>query len=247
MTADPSYLLRKLELSLPLIGLYDAPDPGAFRPLVSPPGGAWACVFMFFERWLRGETLHLTAETHGCGGAGRYLFGIDVEPSEEQLAFFVDRHGMKAARELMAGEGSAAYRPRNRHMLMGPLREGEGDHLLTVTFLVNSDQLAALVWGAHYCHAPEEGALVTAPFSSGCGLLAAMLSELDRPHGVIGATDLAMRRYVPPSVLAFTVTKPLFEELCRLDDRSFLAKEWMEGLRRSRPGGLGHVDGKRKS
>ncbi len=241
-TAGPSYLVARLDLKLPVIGIYDAPDPEAFRPLVSPPVGAWACIFMFSERWRRGETLHLTAERCGCGGAGHYLFGKEFASRRERLAFFVDRHGMKAARDLLAGEDVAPYRPRHRNVLIGPLREGQEEHLVSVTFLVNPDQLAALVWGAHYHHAPAEGALVTAPFSSGCGLLAAMLGARHLPRGVIGGTDLAMRRFLPPSVLAFTVTKPLFEELCRLDDRSFLGKEWLEELRRSRPGGLGGTD-----
>ena len=37
---DPSRLLSELDLHTPLIGLYDAPDPEAFAPLVAPPKGA---------------------------------------------------------------------------------------------------------------------------------------------------------------------------------------------------------------
>lgn len=242
MQPDPSFLVDRLDLSLPLIGLYDAPDPEPFRPLVAPKEGAWACVFMFFPRWKRGETLHLTRECHGCGGAGSYLLGVEGRPEEERLAFLVDEHGTKADRSLLAGREPRGHRPEHPHVLLGPLNPDQYDHLLSVTFLVNPDQLAALVWGAHYRHAPEEGALVAAPFSAGCGLLAAMLGDLSEPRATIGATDLAMRRYLPPDLLAFSATKPLFEELCRLDDRSFLGREWLGALRKARGGRLVPAD-----
>ena len=59
---------------------------------------------------------------------------------------------------------------------------------------------------------------MTAPFSSGCGQLAAAVGDLEAPRAVIGATDQAMREFLPPGVLAFTVTKPMFELLCRWAD-----------------------------
>ena len=44
---DPTRLIRELDLRLPLTGLYDAPDPEAFVPLVAPKagGGGGPCVF----------------------------------------------------------------------------------------------------------------------------------------------------------------------------------------------------------
>lgn len=37
MSPSPDFLLARLEYELPLIGLYDTPDPDAFAPLVRPP------------------------------------------------------------------------------------------------------------------------------------------------------------------------------------------------------------------
>jgi len=34
--------------------------------------------------------------------------------------------------------------------------------------------------------------------------------------------------------MAFTVTKPLFEKLCRLDEKSFLHKPFWQNLRKKR-------------
>jgi hypothetical protein len=35
-------------------------------------------------------------------------------------------------------------------------------------------------------------------------------------------------------ILAFTVTKPMFEQLCALDERSFLFKPFLKNLRKAR-------------
>jgi hypothetical protein len=57
---------------------------------------------------------------------------------------------------------------------------------------------------------------------------------LSIPQAIIGATDIAMRRYLPPDTLAFTVTRPMFEQLCALDEQSFLHKPFWERLRGAR-------------
>jgi hypothetical protein len=46
--------------------------------------------------------------------------------------------------------------------------------------------------------------------------------------------DIAMRRYLPPDIIAFTVTKPMYEELCRLDKNSFLSKPFWKDLQKAR-------------
>jgi hypothetical protein len=70
MQPDPIALLQEIDLDIPLIGVYDAPDASPFEPLVRPRAGTHPCVFAFFDRWIQGETLHLTAGSFGCGGAG---------------------------------------------------------------------------------------------------------------------------------------------------------------------------------
>ena len=56
---DFSRLQERLELRHPPIGLYDAPDPARFGPLVKP--GTGECVFVFFKDWLKGKTLRMPA------------------------------------------------------------------------------------------------------------------------------------------------------------------------------------------
>jgi hypothetical protein len=70
MQPNPENLFRRLDLTYPLIGFYDAPDPKPFGPLMRlEPGN---CVFTFFKEWRDGKTLHITREHDGCGGAGRW-------------------------------------------------------------------------------------------------------------------------------------------------------------------------------
>ena len=55
---------------------------------------------------------------------------------------------------------------------------------------------------------------------------------------MIGGTDIAMRDGLPPGVLAFTVTLPLYAQLCALGDESYLGKGFLGRLRKARGGSL---------
>ena len=236
MNPDPSALLDIAGIRLPLVGLYDAPEASAFRPLVSPSSGERACVFAFYRQWLEGATLHITRENFGCGGAGRSLCGVTAMPREEFVTFLAEEEGLKASRELMARwiDEARPYVQEHPNILIGPLREGQLRYLKSVTFLVNPDQLALLMTGAQYRSGPGNPPPVLAPFGSGCMQLVSVFDDLDEPQAVVGATDIAMRRYVPPEILLFTVTKPMFEQLCALDERSFLYKPFWKRLVKAR-------------
>ena len=91
---------------------------------------------------------------------------------------------------------------------------------------MNPSQLSLLITGCEYHNASVDAPSVMASFGSGCGQLAALLGDLDVPKAMIGATDIAMRQHLPPSILALTVTKPMFQQLCELDETSFLHKSF---------------------
>lgn len=240
---DPSALLGALDARLTPVGLYDAPDAAPFAPLVEPKQGTrrGACVFDFFRRWQAGETLHLTSGNFGCGGAGRALFGVSARDREDFITFLCDDEGLRATRELMGGwiDASPVYEPRHGHVLVGPLKPSEYATLLTVTFWVDPDQLAVLLHGAYYEHAWGDPPPVIVPFGSGCMELVATFEDLERSQAAVTATDLAMRDQLPRDVLGFTVTVPMFERLCALDERSFLGKGFLATLRGARGGRLG--------
>jgi hypothetical protein len=238
MQPDPTAILEKLTIREPLIGLYDAPDPAPFAPLVEPRAPR-ECVFASYLRWREGKTLHITAEKHGCGAP--HLLDVQTRSREDMIAFLCDEEGLRASHELMGEwlDGGAAFKPRHGHVLLGPLRADQYEHLRSVTFYVNADQLAVLVTGASYFSGPHDPP-VTAPFSSGCGQLAAAIGDLDAPLAVIGATDQAMRQHLDPGLLAFTVTRPMFELLCRWadDPRSSLHNNFLKRTIRARGGSL---------
>ncbi len=107
-----------------------------------------------------------------------------------------------------------------------------------MTFWVNADQLCALQHGAYHWQSWGEPDPVTVPFGSGCSLLVACFRDLGEPQAVVGGTDIAMRDGLPPGLLAFTVTVPMYERLCTLGADSFLGKGFLARLRQARGGSL---------
>lgn len=148
----------------------------------------------------------------------------------------MDDEGLKASHELMDRwlDYSRPYQPEHPHVLIGPLRKEAYATLKTVTLLVNPDQISVLMLGAQYQSAPGDRPPVIAPFGSGCMELLSLFEDLDAPQAIIGAADIAMRQYLPPDLLAFTVTLPMFQQLCELDEKSFLYKPFLERLQKSR-------------
>ena len=234
MQPDATRLIEKLGITEPLIGFYDAPNARAFDPIIAPAPGKHACVFAFLGAWRKGQMLHLTAENPGCGGAGFAIYNREARPREAFVDFLYGEEGLKASRECMHAwlDQRSPYRAEHPHTLIGPLRVAQYELLKSVTFLVNPDQLSALIIGAHY-HAADTGS-VQAPFGSGCGLLAQLFEGFEAPQAIIGATDIAMRQYLPADILAFTVTKAMFAQLCALDRESFLYKDFWKRLEQVR-------------
>jgi Uncharacterised ArCR, COG2043 len=239
MQPDPTPILKALAITEPLIGLYDAPDPAPFVPLVEPGSGR-PCVFASRRSWLAGKTLHITKERHGCGAP--HLLGLQTRSRAEMVDFLVGEEGLRATPQLMEAwlDAQPGYRPRHEHVLLGPLRADQYDHLVSVTFYLDADQLSVLCTGASYYSAPTDPMPVIAPFSSGCGQLASVFSDLDAPQAAIGATDQAMRQYLPKDLLAFTATKPMFERLCSWasDQASSLHNNFLGRLLKARGGAL---------
>ena len=233
---DPTNLIKRICLTIPLIGFYDAPETLPFKPLIKPKLGKRVCIFAFYKQWLNGKTLHITKDNSGCGGAGHWLFGKATRSREDYVKFLVDDEGLKASHALMNQwlYHSKPYTPDNPNILIGPLKEDQYQYLKTITFYVNPDQLSALMLGAQYNNGPGGPPTVIVPFGSGCMELFPLFEDLDIPQAMIGSTDIAMRQYLPPDILAFTVTKPMFKQLCELDEHSFLYKPFWKDLIKAR-------------
>ena len=229
---DCSYILRKTGINLPLIGFYDTPDPEPFTPY----GNTKGCLFSYFNQWQEGKFLQITKEQYGCGGAGKWLGDIETRSLEDYVTFLADDEGLKANHDLMREWLTFVkpYKQEFENLMVGPLHKSEYKYLKTVTFFVNPDQLSILMIGAQLHSRPTDPEPVIAPFGSGCMQMVSLFKDINIAQAIIGATDMAMRKYLPPDILAFTVTKPMFENLCCIGKDSYLNKPFIKGLKSAR-------------
>ncbi len=237
-------LIKALRLETPLIAVYDGADPAAFEPLVESAGHA--CCFSYYKRWLEGKTLSIEREEalkgapcRGCPG-GQRAMGLVKEYPSHMAHFLTDGEGAPMGEGLKASPDLAQdFLDRSRapevtgdRVLIGPLRLEAWETVKTVTFLVDPDRLSAVMTLATYWTSDPD--TVHAPFSSGCGLLRREPESYGEGHAVIGCTDLAMRKYLPPALLCLTVLPGHFETMLTYPDSAFLNKEWWNELMKAR-------------
>jgi hypothetical protein len=234
MTLNLQELCRLMDIDTVPLGVYDAPDPTAFAPLVSLK----RCIFDHYSDWQSGKTLDISERTRACPGCCYWLRGVQGFPNKETFVkFLFEKEGLRERSELMEAwiDGTPPYRPAHDHVLIGPVRKEMAEYLKTVTFFVNPDQMSVLMHAAVYHAAPDDGTPVMAPFGSGCGQMLPLFPDLSRPLALIGATDIAMRGLLPADRLAFTVTLPMLDRMLSLDpQRSFLGKPFLRKLRNAR-------------
>lgn len=244
MQPNPTDLLISAGITTPLIGFYDVADSAPFEPFVVPK----RCFYSAYQNWLEGASICISPGNASCQGGGYWIGGEmpawaikaagDGDPMEAFGKSLNQREGFKETDELMCQwlENQDPYIIKNGFVVIGPLRPDQYKYLITVTFYVNPDQLSLLITGAEFNQTSTENPPVSVPFGSGCGQMAALLGdfESDLPKAVIGATDIAMRENLPPNILAFTVNKAMFKQLCELDQESFLYKGFWKRLQKTR-------------
>jgi hypothetical protein len=237
-------LRKALRLETPLLALYDTEPGPDFEPTVKAKGHA--CVFAYFGQWMKGKTLvvergggEFAAPESGCPGAQRAL-GFEKEYPSYMAHFLTDGggapmgEGLKATPEIAQEflDRAAPVDPSGDSILIGPLRLDRWSDIKTVSFLVDPDRLSACMTLAGFRSSDPD--LIFAPFSSGCGLLWREPANQASDRPVIGCTDIAMRKYVPPQILCLTVSPARFEEMVSFPDDAFLNREWWSELMKSR-------------
>jgi uncharacterized protein (DUF169 family) len=124
-----------------------------------------------------------------------------------------------------------------KYVVVKPLRDVtfERDNVRSITFFVNSDQLAALVVLANYEGAHNEN--VTVPFAAGCqaaGICTYRENEKEHPRAVIGLMDLSarenVRRQLGKDAVSFSVTPSKFLQMERNVEGSFLQRNTWKSL-----------------
>jgi hypothetical protein len=237
-------LVEKLRLKTPIIALYDSEPSEEFAPMVESSGRT--CCFAYFKRWLNGETLVVergeggfSDPDKGCYG-GQNAFGLGRGYPPYMPNFLTDGkgapmgEGLKASPDLAREFLDRAEQPliESDSVLIGPIRLSMWERVKSVTFLVDPDRLSALMTlAAYWTSDPEK---IFAPFSSGCGLLLREVEMTDGKRAVIGCTDIAMRKYLPPEMLCLTVSPGMFEKMIEFPDDAFLNKSWWNDLMKQR-------------
>jgi hypothetical protein len=237
-------LKDKLRLETPIIAVYDCSPGDIFEPIMRATGRS--CCFAYYEGWIEGKTLVIERGTGdfahpeaGCPGAQR-AFGFEMEYPPFMAHFLTDGEGAPMGEGLKATPALAQEfldraRPRpipGDTILIGPLRPDQWEHVRSVTFFADPDRLSALMTLASYWSSDPD--FIHAPFSSGCGLLLRELEDQQRERAVLGCTDIAMRRYIPPDILCLTVRPGHFQRMANFPDDAFLNKEWWNDLMKSR-------------
>lgn len=221
-------LLELAGIETPLIGLYDAPHTLPFAPLVL----ARRCIFSSYRNWLQGHCVLVNRESEGCRGAVYWLCGLEATPREKLIHFFTERKGLKASEDIMERwlRAHPPHEQQESHLIVGPLKKGQDEYLKTITFFVNPDQLGLLLTGCEFESDCVDAQPVISSFGSGCSQLVALFKDLEEPQAIIGSTDIIMRKYLPPEVMALTVTKPMFEQLCTFGENSSLFRPFWSTL-----------------
>jgi uncharacterized protein (DUF169 family) len=210
----------------------------------------WGCVAsMLSATASKGKTAFFDRKTYGCVGGGVGLgFGNTYEgfPIEHLLSTgkkeFVD--GSRRTRKLEEGEhyiktpelakNFVECLPmrdvKEEFVIFKPLNMlKENDKIKSVIFLVNPDQLSALVVLANYGRALNDN--VIAPWGAACHsvLFAYKEEEKEIPRAIIGFFDLAARKHVKKDILSFTIPCKMFLEMEANVAGSFLEMdEWRE-------------------
>ncbi len=106
----------------------------------------------------------------------------------------------------------------------------EQDQVKSVTFFVEPDALSSLVILANYVHPEREN--VAIPWAAACqvmGILAYRELDQDHPRALVGLTDISARKHTRASlgknVLSFTAPWPMFLEMEKHSEGSFLERE----------------------
>jgi uncharacterized protein (DUF169 family) len=209
----------------------------------------WGCVAAMLVAASKGRTAVFDRNTFGCVGGGTGLgFGDQYKtfPIEYLLSTGNGTEYRDRQHKTYVTEGEGYFRTPDlarkfvddlpmrdvptEYVVFRPLEQVQNAHLPTlVIFLANPDQLSALMVLANYDRAKNDN--VIAPFGAGCQSILFGLAEAERvtQRGVIGFTDISVRKLVDRDLLSFTVPWKMFLEMEANVEGSFLQREqWVE-------------------
>lgn len=224
--------------------------------------GRWGCVIALVTSAAKGKVAVASRETVGCVGGGIGLgFSKSWERSPGGIEHFLSTGNpdfcnteagrkiaeqnpdvLKGERYIKTPELARKFTEAlptqvipTKYVVFKPLElVAEDEKPVSVVFLVNPDQLSALVFLANY--ARETGDNVLAPMASGCqqmGILTYEQGGAENQKAIIGLTDPSARKVsnkaVGRDILSFSVPYAMFQEMEGNVEGSFLERDtWAE-------------------
>jgi len=216
--------------------------------------GHWGCVMAMLNAAAGGRVAALDGKS-GCGGGHIGMgFCTSYAHTPGGIEYFLSTgrgegypEGERYIKTPELARGFVEQMPRVQipynYIVLKPLEQmTEGETPEVVVFLVNPDQLSALVVLANYGRSTADNAVI--PFASGCqsiGVLVYHQAKQPQPCAVVGAIDISARPFMKPDQLTFAMPYAMFREMEDNVEGSFLdTKSWMKVRTRiPEPGGKG--------
>ncbi len=221
--------------------------------------GAFGCVVAFLKSASKGKTAAFDRKTFGCPGGGTGLgFGNCYENFPGGIEQFLSTGNpdfcqtelgrMVVAKMPDLEEGERYFKTPEiaksfidslpmtenpeEYVLFRPLEEvGDAETPEVVVFLVNPDQLSALVVLANYARNSSDNVII--PFAAAChtiGIIPMREARPERQRAVVGLTDVTVRNKFPKDLLTFAVPYRMYLEMESNVEGSFLEKHNWTGL-----------------